>query len=200
MGLFDSVMNSLKQGASKVINEAADSAAAGVKKAVESKKETFTFNDIPTTVEELQAIPEYSMDTPYKTAALAILVLCNYENNPENTYAMLDALRGPDPMTVVAKNFIKDRLEGKTYKPYSFFEGATVENNYTPNLPLKITVSSNAYSFPEENWATIHAKSAGADSDRPIKLRLKPSTNQWFLNDIQILADIRVPVAENPWA
>ena len=42
--------------------------------------------------------------------------------------------------------------------------------------------------------------SGGADNPRPIKLRKKPSTGQWFLNDIQCLSDIRVPVAEDPWA
>ena len=36
--------------------------------------------------------------------------------------------------------------------------------------------------------------------ENPIKLRKKPSTGQWFLNDIQCLADIRVPVEEDPWA
>ena len=29
-------------------------------------------------------------------------------------------------------------------------------------------------------------------------LRKNPSTGQWFLNEIQCLADIRVPVAEDP--
>ena len=33
-----------------------------------------------------------------------------------------------------------------------------------------------------------------------IKLRKKPSTGQWFLNDIQCLSDIRVPASEDPWA
>lgn len=200
MGLFDSIKSSLKSEANQAARQAVNSAVNGISNAATNKSETFTFSDIPTSVAELQAIPEYSMDSPYKTAALAILVLCNYENSPEGTFAMLDALRGPDPMTAVGKSFIKDRLEGKTYKPYSFFAGATVENNYTPTVPLTITVSSNPYSFPEENWATIYAKSAGADSERPIKLRLKPSTGQWFLNDIQVLADIRTPVNQDPWA
>ena len=35
---------------------------------------------------------------------------------------------------------------------------------------------------------------------RSIKLRKKPSTGQWFLNDIQCLSDIRVPASEDPWA
>ena len=40
----------------------------------------------------------------------------------------------------------------------------------------------------------------GPENPRPIKFRKKPSTGQWFLNDIQCLDDIRVPVSEDPWA
>lgn len=52
----------------------------------------------------------------------------------------------------------------------------------------------------EENWGILYVKSSGADAERPVKLRKKPSTGQWFLNDIQCLADMRIPVAEDPWA
>ena len=73
-------------------------------------------------------------------------------------------------------------------------------NGYTPAMPYTIKVRDNPYSYPEENWATMHIKSSGADSDRQIKLRRKPSTGQWFLNEIQCLSDIRVPAEADPWA
>lgn len=94
----------------------------------------------------------------------------------------------------------KERLSGKYYKTFSFFAGATKENGYTPTVPYTITVSENPYSFDEENWAVMYVTSAGADGPRPIKLRKKPSTGQWFLNDIQCLADIRTPANADPWA
>ena len=103
-------------------------------------------------------------------------------------------------MSPYDKSFIRDRLMGKPYKVKSFFAGATPENGYTPNRPLAITVSSNPYSFDNDNWATMYVVSSGADSPRPVKLRLKPSTNQWFINDIECLSDIRVPASEDPWA
>lgn len=53
--------------------------------------------------------------------------------------------------------------------------------------------------YAEENWATLYVTSCGADNPRPIKLRKKPSTGQWILNDIQCLSDIRIPVEEDPW-
>ncbi len=65
---------------------------------------------------------------------------------------------------------------------------------------MSIEVDVTPYSFDTENWATMYVKSAGADAPRSIKLRKKPSTGQWFLNEIQCLSDIRVPAAEDPWA
>lgn len=165
-----------------------------------NQKATITFNSLPTNIAELQALPEASLDTPFKTAALALAVLCNYEKNPAATVEMMNFLKGPEPMSNYEQGFIKERLAGKYYKTFSFFAGATVENNYTPTQPYQITVEANPYSFNEENWATMYVKSAGADSPRPIKLRKKPSTGQWFINEVQCLSDIRIPVAADPWA
>lgn len=206
MGLFDKILNQAKssvtQATSSVTRDVANATTKVVSNAVSGSNhsETFTFATLPTTPDQLMALPEATLDTPYKTAALAIVALLQYESNPDICFAMLDALRGPAPMSPMEKNFISERLNGKTYKVKSFFAGATVENNYEPTTPYTITVSSNPYSFPEENWATMHVKSSGADSSRPIKLRKKPSTNQWFINDIQCLSDIRIPVAQDEWA
>lgn len=195
MGFFDN----LKKQAANVVGQGAIDAVNNVGK---GKKEsvTFTFASIPTNVAELQALPEASLDTAFKTTALTLLALANYERDKEATFEMLEFLNGPDDVSAYTKQFIGERLNGKEYKVASFFAGATVQNNYTPTTPYTITVFSNPYSFDEENWATIYVKSAGADSERPIKLRKKPSTGQWFVNDIQCLSDIRVPDAANPWA
>jgi hypothetical protein len=164
-----------------------------------NKSHTFTFEKLPTTVDELKALPEAELTDCYATVALTLAVLCNYEADVNETIAMLDVLRGPDPTSAYGKQFLRDRLSGKYYKPRSFFKGATPDNNYTPSQPFTITVSSNKYSFDNENWATLYVTSGGADSPRPVKLRKKPSTGQWFLNDIQCLSDIRVPAEDDPW-
>ena len=132
--------------------------------------------------------------------SLAVAVLCHMEADPEETFRMLDYLKGPAPTSPFEKQFIKERLQGKFYKSFSFFRGATPENGYTPQKPYTIDVSVNPYSFPDANWATVYVKSGGADSPRGIKLRCKPSTGQWFLNELQCLSDIRLPVEEDPWA
>jgi len=164
------------------------------------KTETFQFMNIPKTAAELEALPEADLQSPFKTAALTMIALCAYKESPDAVHAMLDFLKGPEDLSTFEKQFLKDRLQGKEYKPFSFFKGATTANGYEPAKPYEIVVSDNPYSYPEENWATLYVKSSGADSERSIKFRKKPSTGQWFLNEIQCLSDIRVPAAADPWA
>lgn len=171
-----------------------------LKKQEQNKSESFTFAALPADLAELRTLPEAAMDSPYKTAALVIAALCRFEANEAACHEMLDFLKGPEPLSNLEKQFLRDRLSGKEYKCRSFFAGATPENSYAPSMPYRITVSSNPYSFEAENWATVYVQSGGADAPRPIRLRKKPSTGQWFLNEIQCLSDIRVPTAEDPWA
>lgn len=161
---------------------------------------TFTFNSVPKNLEELKALPESDLSTPFKTCALTMLVLLNYENDKRGTMEMLNFLKGPAPVNQFEIQFLQDRLKGKMHVVRSFFEGSSVQNNYTPAEPLKITVFDNPYSYPQEGWATLFMNSTGADSPRQIKCRLKPSTNQWFMVENLALSDIRTPAAADPWA
>ena len=199
MGIFDSLKRkaetTLKMGATKAVNSAVQAVGKG-----KNRSESFTFAALPTNVAELQALPEASLDSAFKTTALTIVALCRYEQNPDEAIEMLNFLKGPAEVSTYEKQFVRERLTGKMYKPRSFFAGATPQNGYAPTVPYTITVSETPYSFDEENWATLYVTSGGADNPRQIKLRKKPSTGQWFLNDIQCLGDIRVPVEEDPWA
>ncbi len=165
-----------------------------------NRTETFTFAALPASVAELRALPEAVLATPFAAAALSLAALACWERTPEKAYEMLDYLKGPEPLSPYEKQFIRDRLEGKAYKVLSYFEGATPANGYTPDVPYRIRVSENPYSYPQENWATMFVTSGGADSPRQIRLRHKPSTGQWFLVELQCLSDIRVPAAADPWA
>lgn len=199
MSIFDSLKraaeSTLKKEAVKAVNHAAQSVGKG-----QNRSETFTFVNLPTNVTELQALPEASLDSAFKTAALVLAVLCHYEQNPDACFEMLNFLKGPEDVSGYERQFIGERLRGKTYIPRSYFQGATPENNYQPTSPYTIAIYENPYSFDNANWAVMWVKSGGADSPRQIKLRQKPSTGQWFLNDIQCLSEIRVPVADDPWA
>ncbi len=161
--------------------------------------ETFVFAQLPRSLSELRALPEAALATPYQTAALTVAVLCHYENNAQETIEMLNYLKGPQPMTNHGIQFLRDRLTGKTYKPFSFFNGATPENDYTPNVPYEMVVFEGPYSYAEEHYAKLMIRSAGADTPREIKLREKPSTGQWFLWEEYLLADIRKPKSADAW-
>ena len=162
---------------------------------------TFTFQAIPQGLGELQTLPEASLTDVYATAALTVLALARYETDPSASIGMLNFLKGPDNMSSAELQFISDRLmDGKIYKVRAFFEGSTPANNYTPSVPYRVRVSSTPYSFDNENWATLYVHSAGSDSPRPIRLRKKPSTGQWFLVEIQFLSDIRTPAVQDKWA
>ena len=172
-----------------------------VSKAVSSKSKTYSFEALPQTVDELKALSEAALTDVYAVAALYILALKRFEADRDASIAMLNFLKGPDPMTPMAIQQISDRfMDGKFYKVNSFFEGATPANNYTPSQPYKVKVSSTPYSFDTENWAVLYLHSGGSDSPRPVKLRKKPSTGQWFLVEIQYLGDIRTPPTADKWA
>lgn len=188
MGIFDKLKNTANNTISKVASN------------IGNKSETFTFTSLPESLAEMQALPEASLDTPFKTAALTVCAFCAYAADKQIGTEMLNWLRGPRPLSGIDISFINDRLaDGKTYVPFSYFEGATPDNDYTPNVPFKITVTSNPYSDDNEGYMKLFVKSGGADSPRAIQLRMK-GDGKWMLWEQFILPDIRVPKSADPWA
>ncbi|MGB4312228.1 MAG: DUF6935 domain-containing protein [Natronincolaceae bacterium] len=158
------------------------------------------FNKMPMSLEEIKSLPESSLNEPYYAVALLIPTLCLWPKNKEEAINMINFLRGPGILSNYESQFISERLRGNEYIPMSYFKGATPENGYEPQKPFTVTVSSVPGSFAEEGYAQLYLQSGGADSPRPVKLRKKPSTGQWFLTDQMLLAQIREPVSEDPWA
>jgi len=161
---------------------------------------SFIFTELPKNAEELNSRPEIAMTTPYMTAALTVAALCNYGDDPETTIAMLNVLKGPEPLSNREISLLRDNLSGKSYKPFSFFQGATPQNNYQPMKPYMIKITEQQNSYDNENYATLYVKSGGADNPRPIRLRKQPSTGKWFLYEQFILSDIRKPQSLDPWS
>lgn len=161
-----------------------------------------TFTSLPTSVAELQALPQAAMQSPFQTAALTVAALCAWGENPQAAIEMLNYLKGPSPLSAYEKQFLQERLRGKAYKPYSFFAGATPANGYKPALPYRITILETPHSNAQagEGYVQLYIQSGGADAHRPVKLRSKPSTGQWFLWEQMLLSDIREPAADDPWA
>lgn len=185
MGLFDKIKNNPAP---------TNSVPTSTNKSVK-----ITFGSLPETLESFTTLPQAKLDTPFATAALTVLAFCFYPENKDLSLQMLDFLRGPRPLSVMDKQFIADRFRDKDYVPRSYFEGATPNNNYLPSEPYCITVSENPYSYQNEGYATLYVTSGGADSPRSVQLRLAKD-GKWYLWEQYLLADIRKPESENPWA
>ena len=155
---------------------------------------------------EFDALPQTAADvvpcqTPEETAALTVAALVRYTEDQEAGIAMLNVLRGPRPLSPQDIQLLKDQLlKDRHYVARSHFNGATPDNDYTPIEPYSVTVADSVHSYDQENYATLYIRSGGADSPRPITLRKKPSTGEWFLwNHVGLLPGIRVPASQDPW-
>lgn len=189
MGIFDNLKNAVQQN------------VAGAVKSAGSKRETFTFASLPESLAEMQSLPEASLDTPYKAAALTVLALCAYAADRTIGTEMLNWLRGPRPLNGQEISFLNDRFrDGKTYLPFTYFAGSTPDNNYTPTQPYTITIESNHTSDGEAGYMKLFIPCGGADDPRPIKLRQRGSDGKWFLWEQYLLTGVRTPKADDPWA
>lgn len=160
---------------------------------------TFEFSSLPKNVEELKALPEAALSTPFEAAALTVLALMQYPFDVNASLEMLNFLKGPAPLSNYDKTFLKDRFKDGAHIPRSYLHGAIPANDYTPSIPYRITVSENPYSYAEEGYAKLFIASGGADSPRPIKLRAKGG-QIWFLWEQFLMVGIRTPVSQDPWA
>ena len=156
-------------------------------------------NTLPATLAEFQALPR---STPEEVCAGFLCALNLYTKSPNDGVAAMDLLRGPRPMTPYDSQFLRDRLRGKAYLPLAYFEGATPENGYQPHQPYVLNVLADPRPQDvEPGYLRAFLKTAGADSPRPMKLRQKASTGEWFLWEYSsILSGIRIPALEDPWA
>lgn len=182
--------------------QAANQTAQKIGTAAGNVSYTVSLPQIPVNLVQLQAMPEGALRKPEHTAALTVAVLCIYPINRDAALEMLNYLQGPRGITPYDRQFLADRFRDKDYVPRSYFAGATPQNNYEPLEPYTVTVFENPYSRSQinEGYLTLHICSGGADSPRQIKLRHKPSTDQWFLWEQFLLPDIRKPVSADPWA
>lgn len=158
-----------------------------------------TLDRLPTTLAEFEDLPRRS---PEDVCAGFLCALALYAKDPTVGTAAMDLLRGPRPMTAYDAQFLRDRLRGKGYLPMAYFEGAAPENGYTPARPYVLNVLPDPRPQDvEPGYLRLFLKTAGADSARPMKLRQKPSTGEWFLWEYSSpLSGIRIPVSQDPWA
>lgn len=198
MSIFDKLKNEAANAARRVGENAERQAGSTINKA-SSKVWRVEFAFFPTTLAQLQTLPEATLKEPHHAAALLIPALCMWGVKQSAALEMINFLKGPSPLSQREIQFINERLRGKDYLPSSFFEGATPENGYEPSKSYVVCVSTSPISFDESGYAKLYLKSGGADSPRPVQLRQKLSSGEWFLWEQMLLSDIRPPVADDPW-
>lgn len=156
------------------------------------------FEQLPQTASDLEALLSvYSQSDARNAGAFLIASLVRYVDSPDDGLAMIDLLRGPRPMNDMDKSFLKDRLREKTYLPRSYFEGASPENDYTPDTPWTLLVYDDSMEA-EEGYLYIQVATTGADSRRRITLREKDG--QYYLwSYSNVLTGIRLPASLDPW-
>ena len=186
-----SIFDKLKKNVQTAVKSAAASAFAS--------EETFTFAALPESLAEMKALPEASLTSPFATAALTVCALCVYAADKSIGTEMLNFLRGPRPLSNHDISFLNDRFSDGHHVPFSYFKGAVPANNYTPDTPFTITVTSGPYSDANEGYKKLYIKSGGADSPREIVLR-QLGDGRWMLWDQFLLVSIRKPKSDDPWA
>lgn len=175
---------------------AAENPAAGT---VDRNRATFTFAALPESLAQMQALPEASLDDPFKTAALSVCALCAYAADRDVGIEMLNWLRGPRPLSPFDISFLNDRFRYGHHVIFSYFAGATPENNYSPDQPFVLTFEVGPYADANPGYKKLHIRSGGADNAREIVLRQK-GDGQWYLWDQFLLVSIRPPKSADPWA
>lgn len=161
-----------------------------------------TIGKSPDTLTEFEALASDLRQTPQGVCALFLCAVALFDRNRDDGVQAMNLLRGPRPMTPYDTQFLRDRLRGKAYLPRAYFEGATPQNGYTPGVPWVLEVLDDPRPQDvEPGYRRFFLKTTGADAPRPIKLRQKGSTGEWFLWEYSsILSGIRIPASEDPWA
>ena len=147
-------------------------------------------SDMPQTVNQFIELRNKTAITPQGGAAMFIIALKMYKENPEigKQCLVIAADRSRLQKGDVYKNFqifstdmnrIKRQTESYPYVVDSYFKGANPSNAYKTKLPYKLKFSSNAYSgnIKDGNFK-IFVKSYGASSPRPIRM-IKNNKGYW---------------------
>lgn len=212
MGLLDElakrfsgkVQNGVTNAAHKVkseINNGINNAAKKIEHEASIKHKKVKLEKLPQNVEEMKAMSAYDQKDEYAVAAMTIAALLRYASDKKDGREMLDVLDGPESPAVRDLQLMDEKLRDGDYVIRSYFKGAEPDNDYKPSEPYTVRILEYKNSRDQENYLYLYVESGGADNPRPIQLRRKPSTGEWFVWQFQsLLADIRVPVSEDKWA
>ena len=161
-------------------------------------KKTIEFSTLPTTLEQFTAMPQAEMQSPYDTAAMFVVALSLYLQNKEASIAMMNYLKGPMPLSANKLSLMRTQMTD--YLARSYFSGATPQNDYSPSQPYAVVISDNPHSYAEQGYAKLFVHCGGADSPRPVAMRLAKDSRWYVTEHSSLLLGIRKPESANPWA
>jgi len=146
------------------------------------------FTVLPKTLAELTASPYNDLRTPISTAALFVVALNAYSQNRDESIAMINYLRGPDPLNSDDIRFLDERMalsnrEGCLAR--SYLKGATPQNGYTPSQPYTVEITDNPYSYYDQDHATVSVRCGGSGDPRSIAMR-KAADGLWYLGELSL--------------
>ena len=144
-------------------------------------------------------MPQFDLRQPENTCALFLCALNLFVHDREAGVEAINLLKGPKPLSPFDINFLRDRVMDKPYLPLVYFEGATPDNDYQPDMPLTLKLFEDQRPQDvEPGYLRLYLHTMGADSKRAIQLRQKD--NQWFIWDYPgIVMDVRKPKKESDW-
>ena len=151
------------------------------------------FPVLPATLAELVASPYNDLRTPINTAALFIVALNTYSQNREESIAMINHLRGSNPMSTDDVCFLDESLaknNAENRMARSYLEGATTQNGYTPSQPNTVVIIDNPYTYLATNngakeYAHLLIQRGGTDNPRSITMRNVGGL--WYLWEYAVL-------------
>ena len=209
MGLFDSIKRQAENLLKNEVAPAAKSAfnGTGAKQnatnaPAPAKTTVITLSALPENADQMRAMPEFTLTDPFTVLAFSVAALDRYSTDREASKEMLNVLKGPEPLTVRELQFINDRfMDGRDYVTRSYFGGTSPENDYTPSKPYTVKITEQFNSRENDGYIKLFLTSSGADSIRPVTLRNKASTGEWFLWEFDgMLSSIRIPKSTDKWA
>ena len=176
-------------------------------------KITYTFDKLPTTLDELKKFSlkskvegdyDYGMFAPM---AATIIALHTFGTNKDEAYKMLEYVYGPNQtFSNFDKQFVQTQFATAANKVLQdcYFGGAAPENGYTPAKPFTITLEEGPYFMkasngkPERHMSFIYF--AGADTERYMDV-FKSSGGTWYAyesNYKHLLASVKTPTGTAP--
>ena len=161
----------------------------------------FTFDKLPSSVEEFKACPYLDLKDAHNTFAMLVVAFEIFVKDQEAGVECINVLRGPVPLSSMDISFLKERFSDKKYLPMVYFNGATPSNNYTPSTPLTVVTKEDP--APQyaggDNFKRVFVKQDGFDNPRYATFRSKG--DEWFAYEYSgILMSVKTPAKDDPWS